>query len=103
MSSFDDLLRASFEGGGGTVVFDPKNLVKELIAYGEPEAATKLMLLDTQALQAIGRRADAIWSDFSGERGPTLDKALCLAIVEHIEGKRRELKRKRRVYPRTAT
>jgi hypothetical protein len=74
--------------------------VPELIAYGEPEAASKLQMLDATELQAIGRRAHAIWSTFSGEHGPMLDKAICLAIVEHIEGRPRELKRKRRQYPR---
>jgi hypothetical protein len=100
MSSPDDMLKRAIEAGASTVVFDPKRLVQELIAFGESEAASKLLLLEANELQAIGRRANAIWNDFTGERGPTLDKAICLAVVEHVEGKPRELRRKRRQYPK---
>jgi len=82
------------------VAFEPKDMVRELIAYGEPEAAAKVMDLDTAAIQQIGVRAHQIYSDFSGQRGPMLDTAICLAIVEHLEGKPRPLNRQRRQYPK---
>jgi hypothetical protein len=101
MSAFDDLLMRTLEAGGGnSVVFDPQKLAKELIAYGESEAATKLLRLGLEELQAIGRRASQTFLNFSGEHGPILDKAICLAVVEHVEGKPRDLKRKRRIYPK---
>jgi hypothetical protein len=85
---------------GNTVAFNPEKIVPELIAYGEPEAAAKLVQLSAQELQVIGRRAHELWSDFTGERGPMLDKAICLAVVERVEGQPRDLKRKRRQYPK---
>jgi hypothetical protein len=99
----EDFLMAALETAGtaeSAVVFEPHKLVRELNAYGEPEAANKITQLETKELLAIGRRAHAIWSTFSGEHGPMLDKAICLAIVEYIEGSPRELRRKRRQYPK---
>ena len=75
------------------VTFDPKTLVRELIAYGEPEAAATLPTLSSDAIEAIGVRAYSLWV------GMMLDKAICLAVVEYIEGAPRPLRRKRRQYP----
>jgi hypothetical protein len=68
----------------------------ELVAYGEIEAAEKLLHMDTKTILKIGLRAHEQFS----EGNLILDKAICLAIVEHIEGKSRELKRKKRSYPK---
>jgi hypothetical protein len=79
------------------VRFEPKSLVRELIAYGEPEAAEKLMTLEPAAIEAIGIRAHQLWSEIM------LDKAICLAIVEYVEGAPRPLRRKRRTYAKPST
>jgi hypothetical protein len=102
MANLDDLLLGALGGGEPIVVFEPDKLSHELVAYGEPEAAEKLICLGPDELRAIGRRAHHIWTGFSGESGPMLDKAICLAVVEHLEGKPRDLKRRRRQYPKEA-
>lgn len=74
-----------------------QRLHDDVIRAGVPflDPASKLPQLEATDLEAIGRRAYTIWSDTSGQHRPRLDKAICLAIVEHIEGKPRELKRRR--------
>ncbi len=84
-----------------SIVFEPQSIAKELIAYGEPEAADGLLSLTPESLQVIGRRAHEIWNEFEGEHGPMIVTAICLAVVEHVEGKRRPLRRKRRVFPKS--
>jgi len=83
-----------------SILFEPQSIVKELIAYGEPEAANRLLLLTSESLQVIGRRAHEISCEFEGGHGPMIVTAICLAVVEHVEGKRRPLRRKRRRYPK---
>jgi hypothetical protein len=83
-----------------SVIFEPQNIAKELVAYGEPEAADRLLSLTSESLQVIGRKAHEIWNEIEGEHGPMLVTAICLAVVEHVEGNRRALRRKRRRYPK---
>lgn len=78
------------------VTFRTIDIVPQLIAYGEPEAAEKLMQLDESALLKIGVIA------FENYLVPKtiLNKAICLAVVEFFEGSKRELRRKRRIFPK---
>ena len=69
------------------------------MAYGETEAARQLLLLDQQAIAAVGVLASR---HYSGPNNPILDKAICLGIVEFLEEQVRPLKRKRRLYPKAA-
>ena len=85
---------------GSAIVFDPKAMAKELIAYGETEAAERLVQLDADEIREAGKLAYKHYSEFSGARGPMLDTAICLGVVEFLEGKPRALRRKRRVYPK---
>lgn len=78
-----------------TVSFHPCDLARELLAYGEIDAAEKIMQLDTQAIAAIGVLAS---NHYSAPESATLDKAICLAVVEFLEDTARPLKRKRRIY-----
>jgi hypothetical protein len=80
------------------IAFNPKTMVCELLAYGEQEAADALLGLNENELLKISVRAYEIYSKPSQERGVILDNAICLAIVEYIEGKSRPLRRKRRLY-----
>ena len=83
------------------VIFDPKDMVLELIAYGEPEAAEALPKIGLKTLAKIAIRAYSLDAKSIGLVGPVMvDTMICLAIVEHVEGKLRPLKRKRRVYPK---
>ncbi|WP_148268063.1 hypothetical protein [Pseudoxanthomonas spadix] len=84
-------------GARSRVHFNPHDLVRELMAYGESDAAEKLLLLDEQAIAAVGVLASR---HYSGPDNPILDKAICLGIVEFLEGQGRPLKRNRRVYPK---
>jgi len=77
------------------VNFDPADLVRELEAYGEAEAARRLPQLNAEAIEAIGVLAAAHYGD---PARPILDKAICLGVVEFLEGSVRPLKRSRRVY-----
>ena len=79
-----------------SILFEPRSIAEELIAYGEPEAADRLLSLTSESLQVIGGRAQEISCEFEGEHGPMIVTAICLAVVEHVEGKRRPLRRKRR-------
>lgn len=81
------------------VTFRPVDIAPQLIAYGEPEAAEKLMQLDESSLHKIGVLA------FDNYLVPKtiLYKAVCLAVVEHLEGTKRELRRKKRVFPKTSS
>ncbi len=81
-----------------TVNFNPHDLVKELVAYGETDAADMLLQLDQQGIAAIGVLAS---KHYSAPDRPILDKAICLGIVEFLEERARPLKRKRRLYPKT--
>ena len=87
-------------GARSKVHFNPHDLLRELEAYGEVEAAEKLLLLDQQAIAAIGVLSSR---HYSGPDNPILDKAICLGIVEFLEEKARPLKRKRRVYPKAGS
>jgi hypothetical protein len=86
-------------GARSTVHFNPSSLVRELIAYGETEAAERLMQLDHQGIAAIGVLAS---KHYSAPDNPILDKAICLGVVEFLEEQARPLKRKRRLYPRAS-
>ncbi|KJU77946.1 hypothetical protein OF113_18230 [Ectopseudomonas chengduensis] len=76
------------------VNFRPVDIAPQLIAYGEPEAAEKLVQLDDCSLDKIGVLA------FDNYLVPKtiLYKAICLAVVEYLEGSKRELSRKKRVF-----
>lgn len=82
-------------GARSTVTFYPSDLVRELVAYGEAAAVDQLVQLDQQAIAAIGVLASR---HYSTPDRPILDKAICLGIVEFLEGQARPLKRKRRLY-----
>jgi hypothetical protein len=84
-------------GARSRVYFNPNDLVRELVAYGEIDAAGKIPFLDEHAIAAIGVLASR---HYSGPDNPILDKAICLGIVEFIEEKARPLKRRRRLYPK---
>jgi len=85
-------------GARSTVNFNPRDLVRELVAYGETDAADKLPQLGQQAIAAIGVLASRRYS--AADR-PILDKAICLGVVEFLEEHARPLKRKRRLYPKS--
>ena len=84
-------------GARSMVNFNPHDLIRELIAYGEADAAEKLPLLDERAIAAIGVLASR---HYSGPDNPILDKEICMGIVEFLEERTRPLNRKRRVYPK---
>jgi hypothetical protein len=79
------------------VNFNPNSLLPELLAFGEVEVANTFTKLDAQAISAIGVLAAR---HLGAPDRPFLDKAICLGIVEFIEGQPRPLKRKRRIYPK---
>ena len=85
-------------GARSTINFNPRDLVRELVAYGEGSAADKLLQLDQQAVAAIGVLASR---HYSAPDSPILDKAICLGIVEFLEEQARPLKRKRRLYSKS--
>jgi len=85
------------EGARGSVSFDRDSLLPELLAFGEVENALVYSKLDERAVAAIGVLA---MNHFAGPGNVFLDKAICLAIVEFIEGQQRPLRRKRRIYPK---
>ena len=89
--------KAVIAGARSTVNFNPRDLVRELEAFGETDAAAALMQLDAQAIQAIGVLASR---HYSAPDTPFLDKAICLGIVEFLEGQARPLSRSRRRYPK---
>jgi len=81
----------------GQVTFKVKDIVPQLIAYGEEEAAEKLVTFSKDDLLKVGELA------FNHYLVPKtiLNKAICLGVIEHLEGCARELKRKRRVFKKT--
>jgi hypothetical protein len=87
-------------GARSSVTFDPRDLVRELVAYGESDAANQLLRLDQQAIAAIGVLASR---HYSAPDSPILDKAICLGIVEFLEEQARPLRRRRRVYPKAGS
>jgi len=87
--------KAIISGARSTVSFKPERMVRELVAYGEPEAAATLTQLNPEAVAAVGVLASR---HYSAPDNPMLDTAICRAIVEFIEGAARPLRRKRRVY-----
>jgi hypothetical protein len=82
-------------GARTTVSFQPASMVRELMAYGEFEAAEQIMQLDSQAIAAIGVLAS---QHYSTPSSPMLDTAICMGVVEFLEEKSRPLKRRRRSY-----
>jgi len=91
MTNLGDLL----DRGIGGVSFNPRDLAPELAAYGEPEAAEKLLDMSPDTHAEISVLAGRLLSG-----NLTIDKAICLAAVEVFEGRSRPLRRKRRVYPK---
>lgn len=92
-----DLL--AHEAPSSTIVFSPTDMIRELEAYGETEAAEKLIGLSDSQIREIGLLAHAHYSRADDGRGPVLDTAICLGVIEFLEGSPRPLRRKRRVYP----
>jgi hypothetical protein len=86
-------LRDLMDRGTGGVSFDPADLAPELVAYGEPEAAEFLLTVSPDTHAQISVIAGHLLSDKI-----TIDKAICLAAIEVLEGRARPLRRKRRVY-----
>ena len=84
-------------GARSTVTFVPTKLARELLAYGEPEAAEQLPHLSARQVSAIGVLAAR---QLSGPENLVIDKAICLGVVEFLEGKARPLRRNRRFYAR---
>lgn len=81
----------------GQITFRVKDIVPQLMAYGEEEAAEKLEVLSEDDLLKVGELA------FNHYLVPKtiLDKAICLGVIEHLEGCARELRRKRRIFKKT--
>jgi len=79
----------------GTLYTPTDNLVQHLVDYGEDEAAGHVMNLTKEDFDHLAEIA----FDHACT-GMLLAKALALAAVEIIEGKPRELKKKRRVFAR---
>lgn len=84
-------------GSRSRINFDPQDLVRELVAFGEIDAAQRITELSPRAIEAIGVLAAR---HLSAPDRPFIDKAICLGTVEFIEGKARPLARKRRTYPK---
>lgn len=84
------------EGARTFTTFDPRDMARELLAYGEPEAAAAILDLDAESIKAIGVLA----SRQTILENPMLDTKICLGVVEFIEGNARPLRRKRRFYPK---
>lgn len=84
-------------GARSTVTFEPTKLERELLAYGEPEAAAQLPNLSARQVSAVGVLAAR---HLSGPENLIIDKAICLGVVEFLEGKARPLRRNRRFYAR---
>jgi len=79
-----------------STLYSPRdNVVQDLVEYGEDEAAGQVMNLSKEDYDRLGQIAFE-----HACTGMLLAKALALAAVEIIEGKPRELKRKRRVFTR---
>jgi hypothetical protein len=85
-------------GARSTVNFNPRDLARELAAYGEADAAEKLLQLDEREIAAIGVLASR---HYSAPDRPMLDKAICLGIVEFLEERARPLRRNRRLYAKS--
>ena len=83
------------ERGLGGVAFDANTMARELLAYGEPESAAMLANSNAETLAEISVCAGKLLTSTI-----TIDKAVCLAAVEILEGNPRPLRRSRRVYPK---
>lgn len=79
------------------MAFEPAPLAAQLEAYGEPEAAAKMLAMSADTHMRISVAAGRLLS-----QDLTIDKAICLAAVEVFEGAPRDLRRKRRVYSKSA-
>jgi len=79
-----------------------EHVARQLEAYGEDQLAPRVFDLSEAAWQKLGERAldYACQPDTPSGAGMLIDKALCMAAVEVLEGTRRPLRRKRRVYPK---
>ena len=89
MSNLLDLMNR----GLGGVAFKLDDLVPQLEAYGESEAASRLLSCDPDTHAQIS----IVAGRYAGQ-GHTIDKSICLAAVEVFEGTPRELRRKRRKF-----
>ena len=76
------------------VAFDIAPLVRELRAFGEDETAEWLDQVDDATHDNVSRLAMKVLL----KEQMTIDKAICLAAVEVLEGISRPLRRKRRNY-----
>lgn len=88
-----NLLNLMARGVGG-VSFELAPLANELVAYGEPETAEWLLRIDPETHAKVSVMAGRHLN------GNIIDKAICLAAVEVLEGVARPLRRKRRLYPK---
>jgi hypothetical protein len=87
--------------GGGITVFQRSSLERALWAYGEDELLGAVRNgLTKEQVRAIGIRHRALLCEPDPTRrdgsGHAHDKALAIAAVEVLEGRTRELARKRR-------
>jgi hypothetical protein len=82
------------------VLFKREEIIRDLEAYGEEEIVSKYLAVDNETFDRISERAFeyALISEKPNGSGMFISKAICLAIVEVIEGKARPLNRKRRKY-----
>lgn len=87
-TNFADLIQRNVSG----VAFELAKAAGQLEAYGEHEVAAWLPTIDSDVHARISMRAHQIPG--------MLDKAICLACVEILEGKARPLKRRRRAFPK---
>ena len=89
MYTIHDLMRHSKAG----INFEPEALCSDLVAYGEPDAATAI---ETMPLDQLFLIKELALKRLSG--GGLISRAICLAAIEVLEGAPRPLRRKRRVY-----
>ena len=73
------------------IIATKKSIQQDLLAYGEEQLAKQIDKLSDDDLKEIGKLA----SKHIGEGG-YIAKHITLGVIEYIEGKKREPKRKKR-------
>lgn len=82
------------------VITSGLSLARELWRYGEPDLAQKALRLPAEEVLAIGARVGPLLASGDADRlwpnGPR-DRAVLLAVVEHLEGEARPCARRTRL------
>lgn len=84
-----------FAGARSTVNFKPRDLVTELLVFGELDAAAKLMALDSQTIAAIGVLAS---KHYLLQTSHSSTRRFVTTSLNFWEGHPRPLQRSRRRY-----